>query len=68
MKSQVEIRFSYDIYSDIGTLYSPEYISHRKDAKIAFLKALNITPAINIAPEDLMLTPERAILTLPMKE
>ena len=68
MKSQVEFRFSYDIYSDIGTLYSPEYISHRHDAKIAFLKALNITPAITINPEDLMLTPERAILTLPLKE
>lgn len=68
MKSQIEFRFSHDIYSDIGTLYSPEYISHRHDAKIAFLKALNITPTINIAPEDLMLTPERAILTLPLKE
>ena len=68
MKSQIEFRFSYDIYSDVGTLYSPEYISHRRDAKIAFLKALNITPAINITPEDLMLTPERAILTLPLKE
>ncbi len=68
MKSQIEFRFSHDIYSDIGTLYSPEYISHRHDAKIAFLKALNITPALSITPENLMLTPERAILTLPLKE
>ncbi len=68
MKSQIEFRFSHDIYSDTGALYSPEYISHRHDAKIAFLKALDITPHTDISTTDLVLTPERAILTLPMKD
>ena len=68
MKSQVEFRFSEDIYSDIGVLYSAEYISHRRDAKIAFLSALDISPRIDVTPEDLILTPDRAILTLPLKE
>jgi hypothetical protein len=68
MKSQVEFRFSEDIYRDRGTLYSGEYISHRNDAKIAFLKALSITPNIDVSPDNLILTPERAILTIPLKE
>jgi hypothetical protein len=68
MKSQIEFRFSQDIYRDRGALYSPEYISHRNDAKIAFLKSLHITPNIDLSPENLILTPERAIVTLPLKE
>ena len=36
--------------------------------KIAFLKALNVSPHIDILPENLVLTPDRAILTLPLKE
>ncbi len=68
MKSQVEFRFTQDIYSDIGVLYSAEYISHRRDAKIAFLRALDISPHIDVTPEDLILTPDRALLSLPMKE
>jgi alpha-2-macroglobulin len=68
MKSQIEFRFSQDIYSDIGALYSREYIDHRHESKIAFLKSLSITPRIDISPDDVMLTPEQAILTLPLKE
>jgi uncharacterized protein YfaS (alpha-2-macroglobulin family) len=68
MKSQIEFRFSEDIYRDRGALYSAEYISHRNDAKIAFLKSLRITPNVDLSPENLILTPERAIVTLPLKE
>jgi hypothetical protein len=68
MKSQLEFRFSHDVYRDIGTLYSPEYIAHRRDAKIAFLQNLHINPNIDVSPDDLVLTPDRAILTLPLKE
>jgi uncharacterized protein YfaS (alpha-2-macroglobulin family) len=68
MKSQIEILFSHDIYSDSGTLYSPEYIAHRWDAKIEFLKHFDITPHIDITPDMLMLTPDRAVLTLPLED
>jgi hypothetical protein len=68
MKSQIEFRFSHDIYKDRGVLYSPEYISHRTDAKIDFLKSLQISPHIELTPDDVILTPDRAILTLNLEE
>lgn len=68
MKSRVEFRFSHDIYRDIGSLYSPEYIAHRRDAKIDFLKHFSIIPNIDVSPDDIVFTPDRAILTLPLKE
>ncbi len=68
MKSQVEFRFSHSLYQDQWTLYSPEYIAHRSAAKIDFLKHLDVSPHIDITPDDLILTPDRAILTLPLKE
>ena len=68
MKSQMEFRFSHSLYTDSGTLYSPEYIEHRSLAKIDFLKHLDVSPDISINISDLTLTPDRAILTLPLKE
>lgn len=68
MKSQVEFRFSHDIYTDSGVIYSPEYIAHRRDAKIAFLKTLDISPHVDVTPDDVILTPDRTILTLPLAE
>ena len=68
MKSQMEFRFSHSLYTDSGALYSPEYIEHRSLAKIDFLKHLDISPDVSINTSDLILTPDRAILTLPLKE
>ena len=68
MKSQIEFNFSHDIYSDTGVLYSAEYMNHRNDQKLEFLKRFDITPNINLTPDDLMLTPDRAVLTLPLSE
>jgi hypothetical protein len=68
MKSQIEFTFSHDIYRDTGSLYSPEYIEHRSMQKIEFLKRFDITPNIDIQETDLMLTPDRAVLTLPLHE
>jgi hypothetical protein len=68
MKSQIEFTFSHDIYSDSGTLYSAEYMNHRSNQKIEFMKRFDITPNIGLKPEDLMLTPDRAVLTLPLEE
>ncbi len=68
MKSQVEFRFSHSLYQDQGTLYSAEYIAHRGEAKIDFIKHLDVSPHIDITPDDVILTPDRAILTLPLKE
>ncbi len=67
MKSQVEFDFSTPIYSDSGTLYSPEYIANRHSAKIHFLKHLDV-PGVAVSVENLTLTPDRAILTLPLEE
>lgn len=68
MKSQIEFIFSHDIYADSGTLYSAEYINHRYNEKIEFLKKFDITPNLPLKPEDLMLTPDRALITLPLEE
>lgn len=68
MKSQVEFRFSDALYQDRGALYSAEYIAHRGAAKVDFLKHLDVSPHLDITPNDLVLTPDRAILTLPLQE
>lgn len=68
MRSQIEFRFSQSIYTDSGMLYSPEYIAHRHDAKIEFLKHLNISPDIKLGPDNLTLSPDRAIITAPLEE
>lgn len=68
MQSQLEFTFSHDIYTDTGVLYSAEYINHRHDAKLEFLKHFDITPNVALTPNNLMLTPDRAILTLPLEE
>ena len=68
MQTRIEFDFSYPIYEDTGALYSPAYISNRNDAKLTFLKSLNISPNIAVTPENLILTPDHAILTLPLIE
>lgn len=60
MQSQVEFRFTEDIYTDSGVLYSPEYMKNRSDAKIAFLKQLEISPEIPLTEANISLTPARA--------
>lgn len=62
MKSQVEFRFTEDIYSDTGALYSSEYIKNRSDAKIAFLKQLEIVPNIPLTESSITLSPSRATI------
>lgn len=68
MKSQIEFRFSSPIYSDTGSLYSSEYITNRQNAKIDFLKHLDVNADIKILPENLVLSPDRATITLPLEE
>jgi hypothetical protein len=62
MQSQVEFRFSSDIYADTGSLYSTEYIEHRRREKIEFLKRLDITPSIPLTDANISLTPDRATI------
>jgi alpha-2-macroglobulin len=66
MKSQIEFIFSHDIYSDTGALYSSEYIARRHEAKTEFLKHFDIVPNIPLSVDNLVLTPSRAVLTLPL--
>lgn len=68
MQTRIEFRFSSPIYADSGALYSPAYIANRHAAKVSFLKHLSVVPDIGVTPENLVLTPDRAILTLPLKE
>ena len=68
MQSRVEFQFSHPIYTDTGALYSPEYIAHRRDAKIDFLKHFSVSPDLPLTPDNVVLTPDRAIITLPLVE
>lgn len=60
MQSRIEFTFSEDIYTDTGKLYSPEYMKNRSDAKIAFLKQLDISPNVPLTEANISLTPDRA--------
>ncbi|MBC7503547.1 hypothetical protein H7169_01120 [Candidatus Gracilibacteria bacterium] len=62
MLSRIEFRFSTDIFTDSGTLYSDEYLEHRQRAKNEFLKRLNITEGINITEDNLELSPNKAVI------
>jgi uncharacterized protein YfaS (alpha-2-macroglobulin family) len=68
MKSRVEFRFTSDIYSDTGIIYSREYMQNREDAKVEFLKHLSITPNIPLTTENIALSPNRASILLPLEE
>ena len=68
MQSSVEFRFSHDIYTDSGAIYSPEYLAHRGNIKKEFLSRLHIDPYTQVSIENLTLTPDRAIVTLPLTE
>ncbi len=62
MQSRIEFHFSTDIFADSGTLYSEEYLEHRRMAKIEFLKQLSISPNINITENDIELSPNKAVV------
>jgi uncharacterized protein YfaS (alpha-2-macroglobulin family) len=68
MKSRIDIWFSENIFTDSGTLYSPEYIEHRKQAKIQFLKSLDIVPNIGLTEENIILTPDHASIVANFEE
>lgn len=60
MQSEVEFRFSHDIFADTGALYSEDYIANRLAEKVAFLQKLDITPHVDITPDQVVMTPSRA--------
>ncbi len=62
LQSEVEFRFSHDIFADTGALYSDEYIEHRRLQKLAILKALDISPAVPLTEEQIMLSPDRVTI------
>ena len=69
MMTQVEFTFSEPLYSDTGALYSPEYIARRHDAKIEFLKHLQVDGYTDpVTPDNITFSPQRAIITLPLQE
>ena len=62
LQSEIEFRFSHDIFADTGTLYSDAYIEQRRLQKIAFLRALDISPAVSITEEQVVFSPDRATI------
>ena len=68
LQSEVEFRFSHDIFSDTGALYSQEYIDNRQAQKIAFLKLLDISPAIPLTEENIIMTPDKVTLVAKFDE
>ena len=68
MQSRIEFRFSSDIFSDTGALYSNAYIENRQQEKKEFIKKLSISPDINITPENVELTPNKAVVYANMIE
>lgn len=48
MQSRIDIRFSERIFSDTGTIYSPEYITHRTEQKKKILSQLEVMPDIGL--------------------
>lgn len=59
LQSEIEFRFSHDIFADTWALYSEEYIANRLKEKVAFLQKLDITPRVDITPDQIVMTPSR---------
>lgn len=62
MQSRIEFKFNNDIFTDSGRLYSEEYIEHRHNQKIEFLKKLSVSPGIEVREGDIELNPNKAVV------
>jgi len=56
-KSSVYLDFGLPFYEDSEDINSDEFIQNRSDAKERLISLLDITPAINITPDDIVLYP-----------
>jgi hypothetical protein len=68
LQSELEFRFSHDIFSDTGTLYSDEYIDNRHREKVEFLKLLDISPHIPLTESNIVMTPDKVTLIAKFEE
>jgi len=68
MQTRIEYRFTTDIFMDSGALYSDEYMDNRHSEKIEFLKKISISLGINITENDLELSPNKAVIYVPLLE
>lgn len=66
MQSRIQFDFSNPIFSDTGATNSREYILNRTNEKTLFLKHVEITPEIPLTLDNLVMTPDRAIIRLPL--
>ncbi|MBX9809011.1 hypothetical protein K2X92_01310, partial [Candidatus Gracilibacteria bacterium] len=62
MQSRIEFKFNNDIFTDSGRLYSEEYIEHRHNQKVEFLKKLSVSPGIEVREGDIELNPNKAVV------
>lgn len=65
MQSRIQFDFPNPLFEDIDEINSPEFIAHRGEQKVNLLKRLSITPDIPLTIDNIVLTPDRAILTAP---
>ncbi len=68
MKSRIEISFSSPLFTDSGSLYSPEYIAYRSQQKKNLLARIHISPDIGLTESGIVLTPQKLSIVGDFKE
>lgn len=62
LQTEIEFRFSHDIFADTGALYSDAYVENRHLKKIDILKSLDISPNVTLTDDQIVLTPDKITL------
>lgn len=65
-KSTIVVDFWLDFYSDLWDVNSEEFFDNRVEAKNRFLSFIDISPKLDYDINDLVLYPNKAILSLPL--
>ncbi len=66
MQSRLQFDFSNPLFEDIGSTNSREYITERTKQKELLLKHLSIIPEVPLSIDNIILTPTRTIIALPL--
>lgn len=67
-KSIIWINFSQDFYTDVWEEDSEEFLANRSKAKKELLKMIEINPKVELKEENLVFSPNKAVLYLNFKE
>lgn len=63
-KSSFNIDFNIEFFKDLENQESEEFIENRKKAKIRLADLLSISPNVNVNPDDIYISPNRATVNL----